>query len=261
MNSPETFGLPGRRKAAILLSLFGEELSGVLLRDLPEEDARALEQELAGVGSVEPEIAAAVLEEYDRLSLAHEFLARGGAEFALHQLTETFGEEEARPLLEQAARLSETGHSRLRALRHTDPKQLAQSLEEEHPQTIALLLSQLGTDAAAELLPVLPEKVQVEVLQRLAETRPLSPEVAGKLSAAFDRKLRALGAERRSGFAGVGVVVGVLNQLAGDAGNLLLEKIEESDPQLAQSLRSRIVQQKKNSNALGETQESREHAT
>lgn len=154
----------GLRKAAILLTILGDEAAGAIYRELPEEDVQQLTQEIVELDYISPEQASQVLEDYHRLSLTQEYLAQGGTAYAAQLLVKAFGKESAKSLLAQVEETQEARSSNLDSLRRADPQQLAKFMESEHPQTVALVLAHLGVQHAVGLLKLLPHEMQAQVV-------------------------------------------------------------------------------------------------
>lgn len=231
-------GLSGLRKAAILVVLLGEEAAALLYKHLPEEELQALTQEIAELGYVSPEEAREVLQEYYRLTLTQEYLARGGPDYARRLLVKAFGEPGAAALLEQVMRAQEARSHKLDQLGQVDPNRLAKLIEREHPQTIALILGHLGAAAAAAVLALLPEKTRVAAVRRLAQLEQFSPEVVHRIAQVLHGKLESLGEQRRRSYGGVDAVAEMLNRLDQTTAKTILEAIEHDNPQLAASIRN-----------------------
>jgi flagellar motor switch protein FliG len=237
MSSP-AHSSEGTRKAAILLVLLGEEAATKIYRHLPESDVHQLSQQIANLDYVSPQAALAVLEEYERLSLTQEYLAQGGAEYAQKLLISAFGEEGAQQLVDQVSRAAEVNAGKLESLQKADPQQLARFLENEHPQTIALIMAHLEAKRASELLMRLPEPARPEIVKRLAQLRQFSPDVAQKISVALHNRLEALGEQSRRAYAGFKGVAEMLNRLDPNTTKGILEIIEKEDATLALGIRN-----------------------
>src|SRR5579883_1907226 len=133
--------MDGVRKAAVLLVLLGEEAAATVYRHLSQNQLQRLTQEIRELNRVEPEMAADVLEEYHRLSLAQEYLSQGGESYARTLLVKAFGVEGAKALLEQVNRAQILTASQMDALQKANPRELARFLEGEQPQTVAIILA------------------------------------------------------------------------------------------------------------------------
>jgi len=231
-------GSGGLRKAAILMVLLGEECASHIYHNLPEHDLQRLTQEIADMEHVPPENALNTLEEYYQLTLTEDYLAQGGSDYARKLLVKAFGEEGAENLLAQVTLAAEMTANQLNSLRKSDPQQLARFLENEHPQTIALILAHLDSKPASSLLLRLPEELRAEVIKRLAQLRQFSPEMAQKVSLVLHKKLEALGEQSRRAYAGFKGVADLLNHLEPNSTKTILETIEKEDPKLAINIRN-----------------------
>jgi flagellar motor switch protein FliG len=229
---------PGLHKAAILLVVLGEDAASAIYRQLPVEEVERITREIADLRSVDPETALAVLEEFDRMVLTGDYLAKGGIEYANKLLIKAFGEEGAQDLLRQVSHAAEASSNRLDSLRKADPTQLAKFIEGEHPQTIALILAHLDSKQASTLLLLLPKEVRGEAIKRLAQLRQFSPEMAERVSVVLHKRLESLGEQSRRAYAGLRGVAELMNRLDVATGKNILEAIEKEDPKLALSIRN-----------------------
>jgi len=236
MNATGT--LNGLRKAAVLIVVLGEDAAAEIYRHLHETEVQQLTHEIAELEYVPPHTAMQVLEEYQRLSVAGDCMAQGGTRFATKLLKKAFGVEGSQELLAQVSRAAEISASKLDSLHKADPQQLAKFLENEHPQTITLMLAHLDAKQASLLLMRLPESMRGEVVRRLAQLRLFSPDMAQKVAVALHKRLQALGEQSRRAYAGVKGVAELLNGLAPAACKTILEAIEREDPKLAISIRN-----------------------
>ena len=232
--------LTGVRKAAILLVSLGEEVASSVYRLLPDTDLKRITQEIAELDYVSAEAAGRVLQEYQQLSLTEDCVAQGGSGFANKVLCKALGEEGARQLLEQVTRAQEITESNLDSLRSSDPQQLAKFLENEHPQTIALILAHLESRQASALLLLFSAELRAETVKRLAGLRHFSPEMAQRISTVLHKRMEALGEQSRRAYAGCKGVAELLNRMEPGPAQEILERIEKQDADLALGIRNQM---------------------
>jgi flagellar motor switch protein FliG len=230
--------LSGLRKAAVLLVAVGEELAKEILRALPEADVQRLTEELADLRGITPELSAEILEEFWELLETQGFVMHGGLDYASRLLMETFGKERADDLLALVRRSQEAAQGNLAKLQRTDPQQLGKLLDSEHPQTIALVLAHLDPKRASLVLDNLSEDHKVLSIQRLAEMRQFSPEMAQKVAHILHRRLESVGDTARKSYSGFKAVADLLNRLNAEESKKILETIEDGQPELALSIRN-----------------------
>src|SRR5258705_12289349 len=159
VNLPRPESIPGVRKAAILLVMLGEEISAELLRQLEEQEVQAIGREVARLSSVTSEQAELVLDEFHQMSIAHDYVLKGGIDYARKLLITAYGPEAAKKVLDRLMTALGTEVVNFDALHKADPQQLAKFIHNEHPQTIAPVLSHLNPTQAASLLVSLPAGV------------------------------------------------------------------------------------------------------
>ena len=231
--------LNGVRKAAILLVAVGEDLAKEVLRALPESDVQRLTEELADLRGVTRELSAEILEEFWQLLETQNFMVHGGLDYASRLLVDAFGKQRADDLLMLLRRSQEESQGNLAKLQRTDPAQLGKLVDSEHPQTIALVLAHLDPKRASLVLDNLSEEHKVVAIQRLAEMREFSPEMAQKVAHILHRRLENVGdnAARKS-YSGFRAVADLLNRLNAEESKKILETIEESQPELALGIRN-----------------------
>jgi flagellar motor switch protein FliG len=230
--------MSGVRKAAVLLVAVGEELAKEILRALPEADVQMLTEELAELRGITPEMSAGILEEFWGLLDTQNFMTHGGLDYASRLLMQTFGKERADDLLMLVRRSQEAAHGNLAKLQRTDPQQLGKLLDAEHPQTIALVLAHLDPRRASMVLDNLSEDHKVVSIQRLAEMRQFSPEMAQKVAHILHRRLESMGDTARKSYSGFKAVADLLNRLNAEESKRILETIEGGQPELALSIRN-----------------------
>jgi flagellar motor switch protein FliG len=228
----------GLQKAAILLILLGEEAAAAVYKNLPPEELERLTDQIASLEGVAPEVADQVLREYHRLSMTAEFIADGGPAIAEKMLAKAFGDVQAKSLLAQVTAAREAGSRNFEALQKADPQQLVKFVQAEHPQTVAMVLAQLGSKAASALLVLLPEKLRGQVVKRLAEMQQFSPEMAQKISVVLNRRVQSLGEQSRHSYGGVKTAAELLNRIEPTVSKSILESLEAEDARLALNIRN-----------------------
>ena len=229
--------LPNLRKAAILLVALGEEASAELLAQLNEDEIGKVSREIAKLTAITAEQAEAVLEEFHHIANAGDYVARGGIDFARKLLMRAFEPEHAKKLLDRLTKALGADAASFDALQKADPQQLAKFIHNEHPQTIALVLSHLSYTQAAALLTSLPAAMRSDVSQRMASLDQISPDIIHKIAAVIGGKLKALGEFSRESYGGVRAVAEMLNRLDSTTSRDILEHIEQQDTNLADTIR------------------------
>lgn len=229
--------IPGARKAAILIVVLGEEIAGDIFRNLQEDEVDVISREIAQLGSIQPEHAEKVLEECYQMQLAHNYVIKGGVDYARKLLMNAFGPEHAQRLLDRLMKALGGEAASFDALQKADPQQLAKFIHAEHPQTIALVLCHLNSSQAAALLFSLPPELRSDVALRMASLDQISPEVVSRIAGIIGQKLKALGEVSRESYGGVKAVAEMMNRLDSSTSKEILENIEEVDSDLVDTIR------------------------
>src|SRR5215471_19392937 len=198
--------IPGPRKAAILLMMIGEDVSSLILKELDEDEVQQIGREIARVQSLSSEEAEGVLEEFSQKVASHEFMLKGGVDYARKLLYAAFGIENGRNMMDRLVKTLGNETLSFDALRKTDPQQLAKFIHSEHPQTIALILSHLNPSQAAGLLFSLPAEMRADVALRMANLDQISPEIISKIAVVIGSKLKSLGELSREAYGGMHAV-------------------------------------------------------
>jgi flagellar motor switch protein FliG len=231
----EKVKLSGIRKTAILLTVLGEDSAATVFRDLNAEDLQRVADEVASLGAIPVELSIQVFEEYQRMTQAQDYLVQGGYDLARRLLIKAFGDSEAENILQRLSKARDLNP--LEALQRADPQKLARFLEAEHPQTIALILGQLGDRQASALLMSLPNDARAEAVKRLANLRRFSPEMAEKVSMALNQRLKAVGEQGKRAYSGFQSAADIMNCIDTTVAQEILESIENVEPTLAISIR------------------------
>jgi flagellar motor switch protein FliG len=231
----EKLTISGARKAAILLTVLGEDSAATVFRNLNENDLQRVADEVASLGTVPVELSLQVFEEYQRLTQAQDFIIQGGHDLARRLLVKAFGEDDAEGVMQRLTKARDLNP--LESLQRADPHKLARFLEAEHPQTIALILGQLGDRQASALLMSLPNAIRAEAVKRLANLRRFSPEMATKVSTVLAQRLRAVGEQGKRAYSGFQSVADIMNCIDSTVAQEILVDIENEEPTLAISIR------------------------
>ncbi|HTH52949.1 MAG TPA: flagellar motor switch protein FliG [Edaphobacter sp.] len=240
---PESSGFepleaPGIRKAAILMVALGDELAKTIFQGLSETDVHRVTEEITRLGEVRAQHLTQVLTEFYGLLETQQYMVRGGPEYALKLLTEAFGPSKAEAMLAQVRRLREQSHGDMAAVQKMDPQQLSKFLENEHPQTIALVLAHVDAKKGSTILMQLESAIRVDVVKRLAEMRQFSPEMAQKVALVLHQRMEGMGNGGRKSYSGFRAVAELLNRVEQTASKGILEEIEHENPTLAIGIRN-----------------------
>ena len=188
---PKSSSYSGLRKTAMLMIMIGDEASSEILRQLDEEEVQEISREIARVQTLKSEEAEGVLEEFYQMAVAHDYVVKGGMDYARKVLMNAFGPESAKRMLDRLMKTLGNETLSFDALQKTDPQQLAKFIHSEHPQTIALILSHLNPSQAAGLLFSLPAEIRTDVAMRMASLDQISPEIISKIAAVIGTKLKS----------------------------------------------------------------------
>lgn len=231
-------GLSGRQKAAILLISLGPDVSASVYKHLSEEEIEKLTLEISNVRQVTAEQKEEVLEEFRQLALAQDYIAQGGIAYAKEVLEKALGPDKAMQIIN---RLTSTLMVRpFDFARKADPMQLLNFIQNEHPQTIALILSYLDPAQAGQILSALPQEMQADVARRIALMDSTSPEIISEVEQILERRLSATVMQDYTQTDGIEAVVEVLNQVDRSTERTILDALEIQDPELAEEIKRRM---------------------
>jgi flagellar motor switch protein FliG len=225
------------RKAAMLMVILGEDVSAKLMKGLDEEEVHFIGREIARIPHMTSETAELILEEYYQMTIAHEYVLKGGVDYAKKILMNAFAPDHAQFLLARLMKTIGVDSANFDALQKADPQQLAKFIHSEHPQTVALILSHLNPSQAAALLNSLPPELRADVALRMANLDQISPDIISRIAAIIGQKLKNLGELSRESYGGVRAVAEMFNRLDAASSKEILEKIEGEDPALVETVR------------------------
>ena len=230
--------LSGRQKAAIFLVTLGSEIASEIFKHLREDEIEALTFEIARLESVDSDMREAVLQEFQELMMAQNFITSGGIDYARELLEKSLGSQKAVDIINRL-----TSSLQVRPfdfIRRTDPTHLLNFIQQEHPQTIALILAYLEPNKASIILSSLPHDKQSDVAKRIATMDRTSPEVLREVERVLEKKLSTLSSEDYTAAGGVEAIVEILNLVDRSTEKTIIESLEEEDPELAEDIKKRM---------------------
>ena len=228
----------GLQKAAILMIALGPEKSSKLFKHLKDEEIEALTLEIANTKSVSQQVKDDVMDEFYELCLAQQYIAEGGIGYAKELLDNALGNERASEVI---GRLTASLQVRpFEFIRKTDPSQLLNFIQDEHPQTIALILSYLPSSQAAQVISALPPEKQADVAKRIAMMDRTSPDIIQEVEAVLEKKLASLVNQDYTIAGGVDSIVEILNSVDRATEKHILETLEIEEPELTDEIRKKM---------------------
>jgi flagellar motor switch protein FliG len=231
-------GLSGRQKAAILLISLGPDVSASVYKHLSEEEIEKLTLEISGVRKVDSKEKEEVLEEFHNIAIAQDYITQGGIGYAKQVLEKALGSDQAAAIINRL-----TSSLQVRPFdfaRKADPGQILNFIQNEHPQTIALILSYLDATQAGQILSELPQEMQADIARRIALMDSTSPEIINEVEQILERKLSATVTQDYTQTGGVEAVVDVLNGVDRATERTILDALEIQDPDLAEEIKKRM---------------------
>ncbi len=230
--------LTGRQKAAILLISLGPDVSAQVYKHLTEEEIEKLTLEISGVKKVESGQKEEVLEQFHQIALAQDYIAQGGISYAKTVLEKAIGAEQAQAVI---GRLTSSLQVKpFDFARKTDPNQILNFIQGEHPQTIALILSYLDNEQAGQILSELPQEMQADIARRIALMDSTSPEIIYEVERILEQKLSSTVTQDYTQTGGIQAVVEVLNGVDRSTERTILDALEIQDPELAEEIKKRM---------------------
>jgi flagellar motor switch protein FliG len=230
--------LSGRQKAAVLLVSLGPEIASKVFKHLREDEIEQLTLEIANVRKIEYAQKEDVLEEFHSIAQAQEYIAQGGIEYAKDVLEKALGSQKAIDIINRL-----TASLQVRPFdfaRKADPNQILNFIQNEHPQTIALVLAYLDPQQAAMILSALPQERQADIARRIAIMDRTSPEVINQVERVLENKLSQMTLHDFSTGGGIDAIVQVLNGVDRSTEKTILESLELQDPELAEEIKKRM---------------------
>jgi flagellar motor switch protein FliG len=227
----------GVRKAAMFFIMMGEERASKVFAHLSEEEIRDITKEITFIEHIEPGTMDKLMEEFNQMHIAQRWVAKGGFDYAKTLLVKSLGPEAARRIIDRLSATLESA-SGFTTLKRIDAQQLAKLIQNEHPQTIALILAYLDPSQGAESLAALPESLQPEVAIRMTNLGEISPEVVQRISEILEEKLESIGQFKSQGMGGIRAVAEIFNRMERTSSRKILDTIENSNPALVADIKN-----------------------
>lgn len=230
--------LSGKQKAAVLLISLGPDSSAQIYKHLTEEEIEKLTLEISSVRKINNDLKGDVVDQFHQIAMAQDYIAQGGIGYAKTVLEKALGKNEAMNIIN---RLTSTLQVRpFDFARKADPAQVLNFIQDEHPQTIALILSYLDAAQAGQILSSLPHEMQGDVAKRIALMDSTSPEVINEVERILERKLSTTVTQDFTKAGGVEAVVQVLNGVDRSTEKTILDELEMQDPELVEEIKKRM---------------------
>jgi flagellar motor switch protein FliG len=228
--------LTATQKAAIALVAFGTEVASLVLKTLNEEELEKITVEIANLREVPPEVEEKVLTECHDIFMARQYISKGGVDFAREILEKAVGSRRALEILNRLESSLRTSGFNL--LKNIDPKHLVNFIQNEHPQTISLILTQLNSHQAAAVLSELPPELQTEVALRVAGMEKISPDVLKEVESTLESHFQNTGGRDLSVSGGAKTIAEILNLIESVSEKTILKAIEAENPELAAEIKN-----------------------
>lgn len=228
--------LTSTQKAAIALISFGKDVSAEVLKDLNDTDLEKLTIEIANMRDVPSEIEDQVIEECHDIYLARQYISQGGIDYAREVLEKAVGRTRALSLMTKLE--SSLITSGFNLLKNIDPKQLVQFIQNEHPQTISLILTQLTPQQSSAIMSELPPELQSEVALRIATMEKISPEILKQIEATLETHFATSAMRDLSVSGGAKAIADILNLVETSAEKHILQTLEAENAELAAEIKN-----------------------
>jgi len=228
--------LTATQKAAIALVAFGTEVASLVMKTLNDEDLEKLTVEIANLREVPPEAEEKIISECHEIFMARHYISQGGIEFAKQILENAVGTKRALDILNRLESSLRTSGFNL--LKNIDPRQLVNFIQNEHPQTISLILTQLTPHQAAAVLAELPPELQSKVALRVAGMEKISPDVLKEVETTLEKHFQDTAGRDLSVSGGAKSIAEILNLIETAAEKNILQAIEAENPELAAEIKN-----------------------
>ncbi len=227
--------ITNQQKAAILCISLGPEYSAKMFQHLADDEIEKITLEIASQRSVDQELQQQVISEFYQMMMVKNYLSTGGLEYAQNVLEKALGAEKAASIINRLTTSLQV--KPFDFLRKTDPSQLLNFIQNEHPQTIALVMAYMESQQAAMLLSSLPPDRQSEVAKRIATMDRTSPDIIREVERVLERKLSAVVNQDFTAAGGIKAIVDVLNLVDRNTEKTIIDTLEVDNPELTEEIK------------------------
>ncbi|MGI6731908.1 MAG: flagellar motor switch protein FliG [Anaerovoracaceae bacterium] len=230
--------LTPRQKAAQIIIALGADVASGIYKHLQEDEIEKLTYEITRQESVTPEVSEQVIDEFYQLCVAQKVYLEGGIAYAKVVLEKAFGVQQGTALLERVTKTLRT--KAFEFIRKADYKNLMNMIVNEHPQTIAMILSYARADQASSIITELPKDIRVEVVERIAQMDRTSPEVIRLVESILERKFESVVAYDLLEVGGINYIAEIMNNMDRGTEKFIFDELSRTDPKLAEEIRKRM---------------------
>ncbi|MGB3222084.1 MAG: flagellar motor switch protein FliG [Desulforhopalus sp.] len=230
--------LTGINRVAVLLICLGEDATAKVFEELSDDEIRQVTRAMSSIDHIPTDIKEKVFANYRESENRFAGLFVKGDDFAKKAIAATSGDDRSKFLMEQF--LSGTETKSLETIALMAPLMVAGLLEQEHPQTVALILSTQHIEHAAEILTHLPEGIRSDVAYRISKIEKVSPVVLSRIEDALHREIGLVSGKTHKKVGGIDAVVGILNHMKNNLDADILEEMEQTDPEMAEEIRKKM---------------------
>jgi len=230
--------LSPRQKAAQIVISLGTDTASSIYKHLQEDEVEKLTYEITRQQSVPPEVADEVIEEFYDLCVAQKVYLEGGITYAKNVLEKAYGVQQGSALLERVTKTLRT--KAFEFIRKADYKSLMNMMMNEHPQTIALILSYARADQASSIIAELPENIKVDVVERIARMDRTSPDVIRQVEAILEKKFESIVSVDLLEIGGVNYIAEIMNKIDRGTEKQIFDELGRKDPKLTEEIRKRM---------------------
>lgn len=234
----ENMEFTGRQKAAVLMISLGPQKSAEIFKHLSDDEIEELTLEIANMRMVSPEVKEFILEEFYQMCIAQEYISEGGINYAKDVLERALGSQKAVDIINKLTTSLQV--KPFEFIRKTDPSQILNYIQNEHAQTIALILAYLSPSQAGQILSSLSADKQGEVAKRIATMDRTSPEIIKEVESVLESKFSTMVSQDYTSAGGLDAIVNILNAVDRGTEKHIMDELESNDAELSEEIKRRM---------------------